>query len=152
MLDDNPYKPTLVDETKATLVDEPKSSLSRFVVTLWWFAYLHPAIALALIHICWTITTVSLGRPPKFGEHPENEVAHSVLHLLDLPAVLLSLAMPILIPIALLWGFVQPFAQRIEKQMTKKHIVCVVGHLLILAIVFAAYRYDPMGVLNWFWD
>ena len=97
MLDENPYQPALFTGMINARV--------RFTTVLWWMIYLQPTVALALMYVCRTLTTVSLGRPPESGEHPESDLAHGVVHVRDLPAIFLILGTPILIPIALMWGF-----------------------------------------------
>ncbi len=136
MLHENPYRATLLSETK--------SAGTRIAIALWWLVYLHPAITLALIYTCWMQTTASLGRPPGFGEHPENEAAHSAVHVWAIPAALLIIVGPILIPIALMWGLAQPFAQRPPQELTiTKRIACVTTYILIVAIVATVYFSDP---------
>ncbi len=145
MLDENPYRATLLSETK--------SAITRVVVALWWFVYLHPAISLALIYTCWMLTTTSLGRPPGFGEHPDTDAVHGAVHVLGITAALLTIAGPILIPVAFVWGFAQPFAQWPPGESTiTKRIACLATYLLMLAIVMFVYSSDPFGALYWFWD
>ena len=139
MLEENPYRPPLPTENKA--------ARGRIAAVFWWMIYLHAAITLALIYACWSITTVSLGRPPGFGEHPENALAHGALHTLDLPAMLLILGTPILIPIALWRGFTQPFADmRQGEPPAQKRVACLAVYLIILAIAFSISSYDPFRV------
>ena len=145
MLHENPYRSTLMSETQG--------AGTRVAVALWWLVYLHPTIALTLIYGCWTLTTASLGRTPGFGELPENDAAHSVVHLLAIPAALLTISGPILVPIALVWGLAQPFAQRpAGESTTTKRIACLTTYLLMLAIVASVYSSDPFGAVYWFWD
>jgi hypothetical protein len=145
MFHNNPYNATLQSETQ--------SAGGRVVIALWWWVYLHPAITLTLIYSCWMLTTVSLGRPPGFGEHPSNDPAHTVVHALGISAALSTLVGPLLIPIGLLWGLVHPFAQRPPDGPTiTKRIACLTTYVVILAIVAYIYSSDPFGAVYWFWD
>ncbi|WP_146403065.1 hypothetical protein [Planctomycetes bacterium CA13] len=99
------------------------------------------------------LTTVSLGRPPGFGELPDNVAAHNAVYVLAIPAALLTIAGPFLIPIGLVWGLAQPFGLRAPKEMpTAKRIVCLTTYVVILTIVDAVYSSDPYGAIYWFWD
>ena len=145
MLHENPYRATLLRETR--------SASSRVVVALWWFVYLQPVTTLTLMHTCWMLTALSLGRAPGFGELPDSDAAHSAVHVLGTSAALLTVAGPILIPTALLWGLAHPFAQRPPEGSTAtKRIACVLFYLLMLAGVAYVYSSDPFGALYWFWD
>lgn len=146
MLRENPYR--------ATLHSEPADpgARSRAVAVLWWLVYLYPAISLALIYACWMLTTVSLGRPPEFGEHPDHDVVHGLMHSLAIPAALLALAGPVLIPVGLVWGFRQPFAQRLPNSVVRNRLACLASYLLALVAVGSVYAADPLGAAYWFWD
>ena len=144
MLDLNPYR--------TTVLASHASSSSRFVSLLWWLVYLHPVISLTMIYVCWTLTTVSLGRPPGFGEHPDNDVVHTVMHILAIPAALLTLAAPLLVPVGLVWGLTHPFAQRHTKVTVVNRVTCLSAYLLTLAFVACMHSSDPFGAENWFWD
>ena len=145
MFDDNPYEATSQSETQ--------SAEGCAVTALWWWVYLHPAIALALIYSCWTITTVSLGHPPGFGEFPDNDPVRNVVYALGTLAGLSTLAGPLLIPIGLFWGLAHPFAQRPPHGPTiTKRIACLTGYVAMLAIVASIHSFDPFGAIYWFWD
>ena len=145
MLDENPYQPVLSNGTTHTR--------TRIATAVWWTIYLHPAIALALVYACWTVTTVSLGRPPGFGEHPENELAHSVVHMLDACVLLLVLATPILVPIALVWGLSQPFAMSHQTEsLFLMRVACLATYpLMLMAVTWVCYS-DPFRVVYWYMD
>ncbi len=144
MLHENPYEATVLGESKRTS--------TRLVAGLWWIVYLHPVISAALVYCGWILTTVSLGHPPGFGEHPDNDLAHRGVHVLGLPAALLFIASPVLIPIGLIWGFAQPFAGSAERSTTTKRIVCLAAYVLMLVFVASLCFWDPWAVMSWFWD
>jgi hypothetical protein len=145
MLRDNPYKSTLLDKTQ--------NVGDRIVTVLWWLGYLHLPIALMLIYGCWILTTASLGRPPRFGELTESDAAYKVVHVMAISAALLIFASPILIPVALVWGFTQPFAQRPLRNATvTKRFACLSTYMAMGALVATVYFFDPFGAVVWFWD
>lgn len=91
--------------------------------------------------------------PPGFSELPDNAAAHSVLHVFVILAGLLTMAGPILIPVALVWGFVQPFANLFPQESTTgMRIARLASCLLILAIVSYVYFSDPFGAVDWIGD
>jgi hypothetical protein len=145
MYNENPYSSTLLSETR-----KPGT---RVRIALWWLIYLHPVITLALIYTCWILTAVALGRPPGFGEGSESLIVDSVTYVLGATGAILTLAGPVLLPISLLWGFGQPFAERYsEGSKTTKRILCVGIYFLMLVFVAFVCHYDPIRVLYWFWD
>jgi hypothetical protein len=145
MRSENPYKPSVSHG--------PLNGGFRFTLVLWWIIFLHPAIALSLVYTCWTLTAVSLGRPPGFGEHPENGIAHSVYHAIGYPLAFLILSTPFLIPIALAWGFAQPFGVSLPvDSMARSRIAFLTAYTSILMLVAWACYSDPFGVVYWFVD
>ena len=145
MLEENPYR--------STVQPVSKKASNSIGVAVWWVIYLHPAIALVLMHSCWAITAFSLGRSPRFGEHPENDVVHTVVHVLDLPAMLLILGTPIFIPTAVWQSFARPFAALNREDATMRmRVVCLIVYLLILAITAGICSCDPFRVIYWFMD
>lgn len=145
MPDENPYEPSVFHERAL-----PRN---RLTLALWWMIYLQPAMTLLLVYACWAITSVSLGRPPSFGEHPENELADSMVHFLGTPAALLTLSTPLFVPAALAWGFLQPFgASRPATSIVKTRVACLTPYLFVLAFVALIWRSDPFGVVYWFID
>jgi|GEM_PF-1233632 hypothetical protein len=156
MLHENPYKTTSLDERalpNEVAVVKNANSLRGSMALLWWTFYLHPVIVLVLLYGCWTITTASLGRPPTFGESPANYVANILAFISGFGCFLFCLATPVLIPIALVWGVVHPFAQRpIGELMIAKRIFCLSTYFLILASVVFVWNSDPFRVVYWFRD
>ncbi len=145
MHNENPYKPAVSHG--------PLNASFRFTLALWWVIFLHPAIALSLVYACWALTAVSLGRPPGFGEHPESELAHSLVHAIDTPAAFLILSTPLLIPTALAWGFAQPFGMsRPVDSMVRPRIACLTAYTSMLVLVAWVCYSDPFGVVYWFFD
>ena len=145
MFHDNPYR--------ATLLSQAQGARGRVVVVLWWLVYLHPVISLALIYSCWAITTVSLGHPPGFGEHPDHVLAHTAVHLLGTAGGLSTIAGVFVIPVGLLWGLVQPFARRSpEKPTITSRIACLSTYVVMMVIVVLVWDSDPFGAIYWFWD
>lgn len=145
MHNENPYRSTLLSDTR-----EPGI---RVRIALWWLVYLHPLITLALIYACWILTTLALGRPPGFGEESESLIVHRLTYVLGATGAILTVAGPILLPLSLLWGLFQPFAERYsEGSKTTKRVMCVGTYFLMLVFVAFVCYYDPFGVLYWFWD
>ena len=145
MFHDNPYR--------ATLLSKAQGARGRVVAVLWWLVYLHPVISLSLIYSCWTITTVSLGHPPGFGEHPDHDPAHTAVHILGIFAALSFLAGVVLIPAGLLWGLVQPFARLPpEKPTITSRLACLSTYVVIMVVVVFIWYSDPFGAIYWFWD
>jgi hypothetical protein len=131
----------------------PVNASFRFTLALWWTIFLHPAIALSLVYLCWALTAVSLGRPPGFGEHPENKLAHGLVHAIDTPAAFLILSVPLLVPIALAFGLAQPFGvTRPTGSMVRSRIACLTAYTSMLVLVAWVCYSDPFGVVYWFFD
>lgn len=145
VLHENPYQPSLQSEVINERV--------RVTNVLWWMAYVHPAIALGLVYACWGLTCFSLGRPPGFGEHPEGDIAHRVVHALGFPAMLLILGTPVLVPLALVGIVFQPYgARRTTGSRIRARVACLTSYLLMLmAVAWVCYA-DPFGVWYWFMD
>lgn len=145
MLDENPFCPTQQSV--------PEKGSNSFGAAAWWIVYLQPAIVLMLMHSCWALTAASLGRPPRFGEHPADDVAHIVVHILDFSAMLLILGAPVLIPTALCWALARPFAAlHREGRTISVRIVCLAAYLMILATAAWICYSDPFRVVCWFVD
>ncbi len=144
MYNDNPYTSRLLSDTR-----EPGT---RVHIAVWWLVYLHPALTLALIYACWILTTFALGRPPGFGEESGSLIVYRVTYVLGATGAILTVAGPILLPLSLLWGWCQPFAERYsDGSKTTKRVLCVGTYFLMLAFVAFVCHYDRFGVLNWFW-
>ena len=145
-MQDNPY------ETPGTT----HSVSARIALTaktmFWWLIYLYPVIAISAVYACWGLTAVDLGRPPGFGEHPENDAMHTLVHLLGNTTAISLLAGPMLVLLGAFWSVTQPFARRPSGVTTVSRIVCLTTYVLMLVAVVSIWSHDPYGAIYWFRD
>ncbi|MCA9130925.1 MAG: hypothetical protein KDB22_27765 [Planctomycetales bacterium] len=149
LIDDNPYRAGAIQVEVATW----PLARRRLLTALWWLVYLHPVIVHAGILACWLITAASLGRPPKFGEHPTDPILHRLVHVLGLPIGLLILSWPVFALGGWVLSFTFPFARQYQAgSAVGLRIVCLGIHLLLMYLSIVFWINDPFRAIWWFID
>ena len=139
----NPYL-TPASQTVATRRGAYKSGLLAV------FLYFYPLLPVGGVYMAWGVSALALGRiPVAFRDYPENP---AVLICAYTGAVTLLMA-PFVLPFGFYIAFWRPFGfvSTSEASLTTR-LTSLGAFCAVIAIVCLLFRYDPGGVLTWFFD
>ena len=114
------------------------------------FLYFYPLLPVGGVYLAWGLSALALGRiPVAFRDYPENP---AVLICAYTGAVTLLMA-PFVLPFGFYIAFWRPFGfvSTSEVSLTTR-LTSLGAFCAVIAIVCLLFRYDPGGVLTWFFD